>query len=386
MDDQLKDKKSKKNLSKIKPMIIGISIIISILIGLQIIFYARLMIPQLMNDGIDYTTEPAILSQDSEVVRLLESSKGLNSNELYELGDQMYKQKKYKEAYNIHKLAGEKEKNNATLTYAAMANCYGFVMNFEEAVKIAEKSLSMINDSTRAENRYYAYYTAAIMYYYREIHSGFPDSDRTIELLKTAVMIQVDDPKYKEYCEVRNLQMYDFLVDMYSYSPKTYNPEKAIEYLEHLYQLKPERNELKLEMAMLYLALDDFANAEILMKEYKNEYFTKMNSLKADCLYYIKTGEYKKAKKILDKLRIASINKVNKSNYYSLSYYYYEELGEIEKAKEYYKEFLDYNKKNAFVYDTVQAEKRLDISFEDIRKELKMEYEAYNKISLELEE
>jgi tetratricopeptide (TPR) repeat protein len=386
MDDQLKDKKSKKSLSKLKPMIIGISIIISILIVLQIIFYARLMIPQLMNDGIDYTTEPANLSQDTEVVRLLENSNGLNVKELHKLGDQMYEQKKYKEAYNIYKLAGEKDKNQATLMYAEMANCYGFVMNFEETVKLAEKSLSMINDSTRAENRYYAYYTAAIMYYYREIHGGFPDSDRTIELLKTAVTIQVDDPKYKEYCEIRNLQMYAFLVDMYSYSPKTYNPEKAIEYLEHLYQLKPERKGLKLEMAMLYLALDDFANAEILINEYKNEHFTNMNSLIVDCLYYIKTGEHKKAKKILNKLRIVSISKVNKSHYYAFSAYYYEEIDKMEKAKEYYNKFVDYNKKNAFIYDTLQAEERLDINFDDIRKELEMEYEAYNKISLELEE
>ena len=386
MDDQLKDKKSKKSLSKIKPMIIGISIIISILIGLQIIFYARLMIPQLMNDGIDYTTEPATLSPDSEVVRLLENSKGLNVKELHNLGDKMYEQKKYKEAYNLYKLVVEKDKNQAVLMYTEMANCYGFVMNFEEAVKLAEKSLSMINDSTRAENRYYAYYTAAIMYYYRESRWGVTDPDRTMKLLKTAVTIQVDDPKYKEYCETRNWQMYEYLIDMYSFFPETYNPEKAIEYLEHLYQLKPEIYGLKFDVVIRYLQMDDIRNAEPLIEEYKNQNGIDMNALTMDCLYYIKTGKYKKAKKILNKLKIVSINDEKKVNYYSLSAYYYEAIGEIEKAKEYYHKFVDILKPSVFTYDKVQAEKRLDISFDDVRKELKKEYEAYNKISLELEE
>jgi tetratricopeptide (TPR) repeat protein len=386
MDDQLKDKRSKKSLSKLKPMIIGISIIISILIGLQIIFYARLMIPQLMNDGIDYTTEPATLSQDSEVVRLLENSKGLNVKELHKLGDEMYEQKKYKEAYNIYKLAGEKDKNQATLMYTEMANCYGFVLNYEEAVKLAEKSLSMINNSTRAENQYYAYYTAAIMYFYREIHWGVTDPDRTLELLKTAVTIQVDDPKYKEYCETRNWQMYEYLVNMYSFFPENYNPEKAIEYLEHLYQLKPEIYGLKVEIALLYLQMDDIKNAEPLIEEYKNENGIDMNALTMDCLYYIKTGKYKKAKKILNKLKIVSINDEKKVNYYSLSSYYYEAIGEREKEKEYYYKFVDILKPSVFTYDKIQAEERLDISFDDVRKELKKEYEAYNKISLELEE
>jgi tetratricopeptide (TPR) repeat protein len=344
------------------------------------------MIPQLMNDGIDYTTEPATLSPDSEVVRLLENSKGLNVKELHKLGDEMYKQKKYKEAYNLYKLVVEKDKNQAVLMYTEMANCYGFVLNFEEAVKLAEKSLSMINDSTRAENLYYAYYTAAIMYYYRESHSGVTDPDRTMELLKKAVTVQVNDPKYKEYCETRNWQMYEYLVDMYSYSPETYNSEKAIEHLEHLYQLKPEIYGLKAEIALLYLQMVDIKNAEPLIEEYKNENGIDMNALTLDCLYYIKTGEYKKAKKILNKLKIVSINDENKANYYSLSAYYYEAIGEREKEKEYYHKFVDILKPGVFTYDTIQVEQRLDISFEDIRKELKMEYEAYNKISLELEE
>ena len=386
MDDQLKDKKSKKNLIKLKPIIIGISIIISILIGLQIIFYARLMIPQLMSDGIDYTTEPATISPDSEVVRLLEKSNGLNVKELHNLGDKMYEQKKYKEAYNLYKLVVEKDKNQAVLMYTEMANCYGFVLNFEEAVKLAEKSLSMINDSTRAENQYYAYYTAAIMYYYRESRWGVTDPDRTMELLKKAVTIQVDDPKYKEYCETRNWQMYEYLVNMYSFFPETYNPEKAIEYLEYLYQLKPEIYGLKAEIALRYLQMDDIKNAEPLIEEYKNENGIDMNALTLDCLYYIKTGEYKKAKKMLNKLNIVSINDENKANYYSLSAYYYEAIGEREKEKEYYHKHVDIIKPSVFTYDTIQVEQRLDISFEDIRKELKMEYEAYNKISLELKE
>jgi tetratricopeptide (TPR) repeat protein len=244
----------------------------------------------------------------------------------------------------------------------------------------------MINDSTRAENQYYAYYTAAIMYYYRESRRGVTDPDRTMELLKKAVMIQVDDPRYKEYCETRNWQMYEYLIDMYSFFPENYNPEEAIEYLEYLYQLKPEIYGLKAEIALRYLQMDDIKNAEPLIEEYKNENGIDMNALTLDCLYYIKTGEYKKAKKILNKLKIVSINDEKKANYYSWSFRYYEAIGEIEKAKEYYQKFVDLLKPSVFTYNAIQVEERLDINFDDIRKELKMEYEAYNKISLELEE
>lgn len=214
---------NKFNKSIILIIITIIITIIFIILVLKTLSYARLIIPQLFNDSnsTDYTdrftakyiTEPVPLSEDSEVIKVLEKAEGLNAQELYELAREMQRREKYKEAYHLYSLMAEKD-SDKTLAYAEMAYSYISVLNFEKATEIAEEALTMINELTPLEEQYFAYFTAATIYYYREVCWGFVDSHRTIELLEKTLSIQVNNPEYKEYCEVRNLQMHVFLAEL----------------------------------------------------------------------------------------------------------------------------------------------------------------------------
>lgn len=382
-------KRNKKNI-----IIFGIALcfIIGILIVVKSISYFSIILPQLSQTKENQYKVPELCS-DREVKRILEMNKGKDLVELYKIGNDLFQQKKYKEAYNIYKLGTQ---SNTDLDFpldlagyasldVEMGECYRKILNNKQACHLADLAIDKMPIEADEFDIYYVYYTAAISYYDKEAFEGFTDSKKTIELLQKVLTLETKDVDRQQFYHDSRKQIYLWMIRLYSFSPSIYNREMAIKYYKEYLEFEPTEVYENYALGVCYLEQGDLAKAQECWKLLEENNVNKIDDYAFGAYYNVVSGDMKIAKAYLNKLKHIAVSHNAKSKYFYISALYYEKSGDKERAGEYIAKYVEQGNDEVYTHEVIELEKSLDINFDYIREKLAKERDANYSIVLDVE-
>lgn len=292
-----------------------------------------------------------------------------STEETLKLAEKYKKEGSIKTAYSAYKYVIKKDPNNIK-AYIGIADIYMENQNFKEAEKYLKEAESKINFKTEPELKVDLYYTMGLLYSQNFIFEGFKDLDRSIEYFNRALNIKGVGEELKRQYES---DIYFQLGNIYFM--KGMNKESA-EYFQKSLMVDSDYISSYLQLAMVYIKMNDYQKAYDLIEKYKNvagenEYYLFLMGN-----YYTERGEYKKA---LDYIDRASYITSDKFMLYYTYGNYYEKTKDIEKARQYYRKAFEISVYSIELPINQEVIKRLNIDVSDLEEKImKDKEEKYN--------
>lgn len=250
--------------------------------------------------------------------------------------------------------------------YTDIARMYSEIKNFRESKKYIEKAIEKLTPDTLPERAFVTYYGAGVAYYNSTEYEGNASNSKALKYFQNALDIS-DTIKESDTTQLLS-DIYYCMADIYL-SEERY--DKAAEnYIKSL-DLEPEDEVINYSVAVCYIELKDFNKANEYLIKTKNA-GKELETLVGYMFYYTKIGEKDKA---LEYMMKAEQNyKGNPMlDYYTA--YFYEEKGNLDKAKELYVKLFNNNPSSIFILENQKIIEKYNIDVSKIKEKIQKEME-----------